>query len=89
MAKKNTAFVCTECGADTPRWSGQCSACQEWNTIKEVLPLAFEFYGARWKIEAGFKELKQDMGSQKSHGKSYNTLLQRKRDSISKRSPIT
>lgn len=36
MAKKNTAFVCTECGADTPRWSGQCSACQEWNTIKEV-----------------------------------------------------
>jgi IS4 transposase len=25
-----------------------------------------EFYGARWKIELGFKELKQDMGSQKS-----------------------
>jgi transposase len=25
-----------------------------------------EFYGARWKIESGFKELKQDMGSQKS-----------------------
>ncbi len=36
MAKKNTAFVCTECGADSPRWAGQCSACQEWNTIKEV-----------------------------------------------------
>jgi hypothetical protein len=25
-----------------------------------------EYYGARWKIEAGFKELKQDIGSQKS-----------------------
>ena len=36
MAKKNTAFVCTECGADSPRWAGQCSACQAWNTIKEV-----------------------------------------------------
>ncbi|MDF1584362.1 MAG: DNA repair protein RadA [Methyloprofundus sp.] len=36
MAKKNTAFVCTECGADSPRWAGQCSACEEWNTIKEV-----------------------------------------------------
>ncbi|MCF7971723.1 MAG: DNA repair protein RadA [Methylococcaceae bacterium] len=36
MAKKNTAFVCTECGTDSPRWAGQCSACQEWNTIKEV-----------------------------------------------------
>ncbi len=36
MAKKNTAFVCTECGADSPRWAGQCSACKEWNTVKEV-----------------------------------------------------
>jgi IS4 transposase len=26
-----------------------------------------EFYGARWKIESGFKELKQEIGSQKSH----------------------
>ena len=25
-----------------------------------------EYYGARWKIESGFKELKQDIGSQKS-----------------------
>lgn len=37
MAKHNkTAFVCTECGEDTPRWAGQCSSCGEWNTIKEV-----------------------------------------------------
>ncbi len=36
MAKKESAFVCTECGADTPRWAGQCSACKEWNTISEV-----------------------------------------------------
>lgn len=30
------AFVCHECGADYPRWQGQCSACQAWNTITEV-----------------------------------------------------
>ncbi len=36
MAKKNTAFVCTECGSDSTRWAGQCSACKTWNTIKEV-----------------------------------------------------
>jgi len=37
MAKKQkTAFVCTECGADYPRWAGQCTACGEWNTVKEV-----------------------------------------------------
>jgi DNA repair protein RadA/Sms len=28
--------VCNECGADYPRWQGQCSACNAWNTITEV-----------------------------------------------------
>lgn len=37
MAKKiKTAFVCEQCGADFPRWNGQCTECGEWNTIKEV-----------------------------------------------------
>ncbi len=37
MAKKQkTAFVCTECGADSTRWAGQCTACGEWNVIKEI-----------------------------------------------------
>ncbi|HCK3152375.1 TPA: hypothetical protein NZJ66_004192, partial [Salmonella enterica subsp. enterica serovar Weltevreden] len=28
MAKApKRAFVCNECGADYPRWQGQCSAC--------------------------------------------------------------
>jgi DNA repair protein RadA/Sms len=33
MAKVRTAFVCSACGADTPRWSGQCPSCGEWNTL--------------------------------------------------------
>lgn len=28
-------FTCTACGADALRWSGQCSTCQEWNTLAE------------------------------------------------------
>ncbi|MEH0833952.1 DNA repair protein RadA [Pectobacterium cacticida] len=37
MAKAvKRAFVCNECGADYPRWQGQCSACHAWNTITEV-----------------------------------------------------
>ena len=37
MSKKaKTGFVCQECGADYPRWGGQCTSCGEWNTIKEV-----------------------------------------------------
>jgi DNA repair protein RadA/Sms len=33
MAKPRTVFVCSSCGADAPRWSGQCPACSEWNTL--------------------------------------------------------
>jgi DNA repair protein RadA/Sms len=33
MAKPRTVFVCSSCGADAPRWSGQCSSCGEWNTL--------------------------------------------------------
>jgi len=37
MAKKNKAvFVCGDCGAEHPRWAGQCVGCGAWNTIKEV-----------------------------------------------------
>lgn len=36
MAKAKTAYVCTECGADFPRWQGQCGECKSWNTISEV-----------------------------------------------------
>lgn len=37
MAKAaKRAFVCNECGADYPRWQGQCTACMAWNTITEV-----------------------------------------------------
>ncbi|MFM2480401.1 DNA repair protein RadA [Celerinatantimonas sp. YJH-8] len=36
MAKSKTAYVCSECGADYPRWQGQCSECKAWNTITEM-----------------------------------------------------
>ncbi len=37
MAKRKTAYVCTECGAEFPRWQGQCSECKAWNTISEFV----------------------------------------------------
>lgn len=36
MAKAKRAYVCNDCGADFPRWQGQCNACGAWNTISEV-----------------------------------------------------
>ncbi|MBR9790819.1 MAG: DNA repair protein RadA [Gammaproteobacteria bacterium] len=37
MAKRKTAFVCSDCGAEFPRWQGQCSECKAWNTISEFV----------------------------------------------------
>jgi len=32
-----TVHVCQQCGAETPRWSGQCPSCQAWNTLVETV----------------------------------------------------
>ncbi len=36
MAKVKTAYVCSECGGDAPKWQGQCPDCGAWNTLSEV-----------------------------------------------------
>jgi DNA repair protein RadA/Sms len=35
MARAKTAFFCTDCGNESPRWQGQCPACGAWNTLAE------------------------------------------------------
>lgn len=37
MAKKavKTAWFCSECGAESPKWQGRCPACGAWNTMVE------------------------------------------------------
>src|SRR3546814_13710551 len=35
LAKPQKRFVCSNCGTQHPRWSGQCSDCGEWNSIAE------------------------------------------------------
>ena len=37
---KDLSFTCSECGAAYSKWSGQCDACQSWNTISENKALA-------------------------------------------------
>lgn len=38
MAKSRTTFVCQNCGATYPKWTGRCDNCGEWNTLVEQLP---------------------------------------------------
>lgn len=33
--KDKTVFVCTNCGFDSPKWSGKCPSCGQWNTMVE------------------------------------------------------
>lgn len=33
--KVKTAWFCTECGNESPKWMGQCPACGAWNTMVE------------------------------------------------------
>ena len=35
MAKARSNFVCQNCGASYPKWTGKCENCGEWNTLVE------------------------------------------------------
>ena len=36
MAKDKTAYVCSNCGQESPKWIGKCPSCGQWNTFKEI-----------------------------------------------------
>lgn len=33
--KTKTAYLCSACGDDFPKWNGQCPSCKEWGTLSE------------------------------------------------------
>lgn len=35
MSKTKTIYACQHCGAQFPKWAGQCTACQAWNSLAE------------------------------------------------------
>ena len=38
MAKSGVVYECSNCGAQSPKWSGQCPECGKWNTLVESTP---------------------------------------------------
>lgn len=36
QGRTRTAFVCQECGAQTPKWEGRCPQCGQWNTLAAI-----------------------------------------------------
>ena len=58
-----SVFVCTNCGNEFSRWSGQCGACKEWNCIKEVKSLGKSIKSRRSRKSMGeSKEIKKLSG---------------------------
>jgi DNA repair protein RadA/Sms len=35
VPRLRTVYVCSDCGAQHPKWSGQCTSCNAWNTLVE------------------------------------------------------
>ena len=58
--KGRSVFVCNNCGAQTPKWSGRCTDCGAWNSIEQVVqppkaaarPGAAGYAGAAMHAEA-------------------------------------
>ena len=36
MGKDKIAYVCDNCGQESPKWIGKCPSCGKWNTFKEI-----------------------------------------------------
>ncbi len=58
MAKKDSAYVCQECGAVFGKWSGKCSECHAWDTIQlENLSKSFSYTSSEPGAVANFAKL--------------------------------
>ncbi|HXG27251.1 MAG TPA: DNA repair protein RadA [Nevskiales bacterium] len=40
MSKSRTVYSCQQCGAQQPKWAGQCPDCGAWNSLVETLSVA-------------------------------------------------
>lgn len=54
MAKAKTAYVCADCGAEYPKWQGQCEACGAWNTLSEIVVQSAKVVAANGVRNAGY-----------------------------------
>jgi DNA repair protein RadA/Sms len=76
---KQTIFVCSNCGNEYSKWAGQCSACGEWNSIREAPKTNSRFSknktgSKREKIEVkNLASLHQNFGSSSKYENIFST----------------
>lgn len=57
--KSKVAFVCQECGYESPKFMGKCPECGEWNTLRE-----FKVASSKSKIDSAFSRVSKEEGKQ-------------------------
>src|ERR1035438_6581712 len=54
MSKTKTAFFCSNCGQESPKWLGKCPSCEQWNTfVEEVRVRGTDKKPTDWKEFSG------------------------------------
>jgi DNA repair protein RadA/Sms len=48
-------FFCSECGAETAKWSGKCPACGAWNSLKETSRITGKQKAGKYQFKPSIK----------------------------------
>ena len=68
MAKAKSAYVCTECGAHSVKWAGQCPDCASWNTLSRTTISSSVGSGQQASAPATIESLPDDLAHRDSTG---------------------
>ena len=65
MAKTKSVYICTNCGADSPKWIGKCPICGEWNSY------VCSLYGIKEAHTCGVSYNERDLKAAMKHFAKY------------------
>ena len=65
MAKAKTAYVCSECGAYSVKWAGQCPDCSAWNTLSQTRISASKASATASASPSRLDALPEDLGERR------------------------
>ena len=84
MATKiKTAWFCTSCGNESPKWMGRCPACGEWNTmVEETVATGKKHVGATSVNSVGSASRPQPLSSVETGGEARVSLNNAELDRI-------
>lgn len=68
MAKPKTAYLCSECGAHSVKWAGQCPDCAAWNTLTQTTIAAAPATARSRPAPATVESLPDDLARRDSTG---------------------